>query len=130
MLAYGVPGFISRRRWKLSIENFSVFTQNFPLQLYPTSSLDVGLFFSHLFPLLLSLSFSIFHFLCNLLVTHLHTLPFTFYSLEFLCKLYKVNKLSVLCLCSLSLSLLEPSYQDEIGVARLQWRQKSGFQKN
>ena len=54
-----------------------------------------------------------------------HTEPLPSFSLfNSYPKLCKINKWSLFCLCSLSLPLLVPSYQDEIGAARLQWKQK------
>ena len=61
-------GFESVHRQKFSAGNFSVFTQNFRLQLSATPSLDDWLFFSHIFPLLLSLSFIS----CTVCLSHTH----------------------------------------------------------
>ena len=99
------PGFDSQ--WHLSSHKFSTSVSE-------THALDVGLFL-----FFLSLSF-----LNSLVEPHLIT-SFLF-PLEFLCKAVQIKqKVSILCLCTLSLSVLVPSYQDETGVARLQWRHET-----
>ena len=101
-----------------TVGNFSVITQNFPLQLSVTPTLDIKLCFSHLF---LSPTFSIFHFMCSLLVSYFASLIFFLPSSSLLNSYASCTKLTN-GLCSLSLYLLGPRYQDR--TARLQWRQK------
>ena len=108
VLAYGDrgPGFEFRRRLRFFL-NFS-HHKEFATSVSATPALDIGIFFSY------CLSFP------GQLASITRNSSFPLLPLEFLCKLQKVNK----CLCSLSLSLLGPSYQDETGAARLWWRQK------
>ena len=69
-------------------------------------------------------SFCLCLFLNSLVEPHL--ISSFLFPLEFLCKAVQIKqKVSILCLCTLSLSVLVPSYQDETGVARLQWRHET-----
>ena len=102
------PGFDSQRRLKF----FSLHT-DFLHQFPRLSPWTFGFFFS----------FCLFLFLYSLLIPNLPS-SFLLLSLEFLCKAGQSKiMVSVLCLCSLSLSLLGPSYRDKTGAARFQWRQ-------
>ena len=102
VLAYGDrgPGFEFRRR----LNFFSQF--QFSHRFFNFS------FFNTFLGLLLSLPWQLANITPSSSFPHL--------PLEFLCKLHKVNK----CLCSLSLSLLGPSYLDETGAALLQHMQQ------
>ena len=121
VLAYGTegPGFDSRSRL-----NFFRKRKKFGLHIEVstfssvTPTLDVGLFFSHLF-------LSYFLYLSFPVQFARDTIVFFLPSSSLLTTYASCTKdTNVLCSnCALSLSLLRPSYQDETGAARLQWRQ-------
>ena len=99
-----VPGYDSRC--------FSVFILNFLNSVTPT--LNVGLFFSCLFPLLLFLSF------ISRTASHFFS-SFQLF-LSYLCKMFKVNKLSF-CLYSLSSSSLNQAIRSasKISLKKVLW---------
>ena len=108
-----VPGSFHGVDWNFSQKYFSLHA-DFSASVSETITLNVGLFFSCLFPLLLFLSF------ISRTASHFFS-SFQLF-LSYLCKMFKVNKLSF-CLYSLSSSSLNQAIRSasKISLKKVLW---------